>query len=92
MGNLMFGSNYNDYRMKSGYKPKSSTEAEWIFHKTATWAKQFAWLPHRCELTKKIIWLRVAYQGIANYGYPGEDVYEYRWHRYDEHIIWELQK
>ena len=88
----MFGSNYNDYRMKLGYNPKSSTEADWVFHKTAIWTKQFAWLPHRCELTKKIIWLQSAYQGIAGYGWQKSVVYECHWHSYDEHIIWELQR
>ena len=89
----MFGSNYNDYRMKLGYNPKSSTEADWVFHKTAIWTKEVAWLPHRCNLTKKIIWLQFAYQGIARYyGQSVHVVYEYHWHRYDEHIIWELQK
>jgi len=93
----MFGSNYNDYRMKLGYNPKSSTEADWVFYKKAIWIKEFAWLPHRCMLTKKIIWLKDAYKGTALYSvhnsvHDAVITSEYRWHDYDEHIIWELQK
>jgi len=93
MGYVVFGNNYNDYRMKLGYKPKSSTEADWMFHKTATWTKDFAWLPHRCMLTKKIIWLKNAYKGTAIYGfYDNVTTTEYGWHDKHEHIIWELQR
>lgn len=89
----MFGSNYNDYRMKLGYNPKSSTEADWVFHKTAIWTKQFAWLPHQCSLTKKYIWLKDAYKGTAIYRFQDSHLLsEHRWHDYNEHIIWELQK
>jgi hypothetical protein len=88
----MFGTNYNDHRAAAGFAEKSQQEADWVFHKTAIWTRQFAWLPHRCELTKKIIWLQSAYQGRAGYGDPNEAVYEYRWHDYNEHIIWELKR
>ena len=89
----MFGTNYNDVRAAAGYVRKSQFEALYHFYKTATWTRQFAWLPHRCMLTKKIIWLQFAYQGIAGYyGQSVHVVYEYHWHRYDEHIIWELRK
>ena len=89
----MFGSNYNDYRIKLGYNPKLSTEAEWTFYKTATWTKQFAWLPHRCNLTKEYIWLENAYKGTAIYRVDDNHfISEHTWHNYDEHIIWELQR
>ena len=89
----MFGSNYNDYRMKLGYNPKSLDEVEWMFYRTALWTKKFAWVPHRCNLTKKFIWLENAYKGTAEYRSGDIDsVCEHRWHNYDEHIIWELQK
>ena len=87
----MFGTNYNDHRAAAGFAEKSQQEADWVFHKTAIWTKQFAWLPHRCELTKKIIWLQLAYQGRAGYGDPSEAVYEYRWHDRHEHLIWVLK-
>ena len=88
----MFGTNYNDVRAAAGYVRKSQFEALYHFYKTATWTRQFAWLPHRCELTKKIIWLQSAYQGIAVYGWPENVVCEYHWHSYNEHIIWELRR
>jgi len=87
----MFGTNYNDHRAAAGYVRKSQLDALYHFYKMATWTRQFAWLPHRCELTKKIIWLQLAYQGRAGYHGPGEVVYEYHWHRYDEHLIWTLK-
>ena len=89
----MFGSNYNDYRIKLGYNPKLSTESDWHFYRIASWTKDFAWVPHRCNLTKKYIWLEYAYRGMAIYRAGDFDsVTEYQWHNYDEHIIWELQK
>ena len=89
----MFGSNYNDYRIKLGYSPRSLSESQWYFYRIATWTKEFAWLPHCCLLTKKYIWLKYAYKGTA--AYRVEDrlvINEYKWHEYNEHIIWELQK
>jgi hypothetical protein len=89
----MFGSNYNNYRVKLGYNPRSLTESQWYFYRIATWTKEFAWLPHRCMLTKKYIWLEYAYRGKAVYLVEDRVVInEYKWHDYDEHIIWELQK
>ena len=87
----MFGTNYNDHRAAAGYAEKIQREADAFFYYKATWSRKFAWLPHRCELTKKIIWLQSAYRGIAGYGGPGEVEYEYRWHRYDEHLFWTLK-
>jgi len=93
MGNLMFGSNYNNYRVKLGYNPRSLSESQWYFYKIATWTKEFAWLPHRCMLTKKYIWLKYAYRGKASYRVEDNLILnEHKWHDYTEHIIWELQK
>ena len=88
----MFGTNYNDHRMKLGYTPKSNSAADQEFYRSAKWSLRYAILPHRCELTKKIIWLENAYYGCAEWLRPGGLEYEDCWHRYNEHIIWELQK
>ena len=88
----MFGTNYNDYRMKLGYTACTIDEADGMFKRYAIWTRQFAWLPHRCELTQKWIWFSQAYCGRAIWSGPGTPVVETRWHRYDEHIIWELQR
>ena len=87
----MFGTNYNDHRAAAGFAEKSQREADAFFYYKAAWTLQFAWLPHQCELTKKIIWLQSAYQGRASYGDPSEAVYEYRWHDRHEHLIWVLK-
>jgi len=87
----MFGSNYNNHRASLGYSVRSVEEADRTFYNRAEWSMKFAILPHRCNITKKIIWLQSAYQGCA--GYPGQVnvVYEYRWHDRHEHLIWILK-
>jgi hypothetical protein len=86
----MFGSNYNDHRERLGWKAKTVEEADVFFYKMATWTEQFAWWPHRCELTKKIIWLQRAYCGhVRWFGYMLTA--EYRWHDRHEHLIWVLK-
>ena len=89
----MFGSNYNDYRMSLGYKPKSLDEIEWHFYKTGPqWEYKFAYLPKRCNLTGKRIWLKKAYRGEARYRAGDFHIlYEYRWHDRHEHLIWTLK-
>ena len=31
------------------------------------WKRQFAWWPHRCYYSKKLIWLTWAYSGSSTY-------------------------
>jgi len=59
-----------------GYQPKMDN---WHFYKKATWYYKFAWLPHKCQLSGKRIWLKTAYRGMAVYTGPGDPVYEYKW-------------
>ena len=86
----MFGTNYNDHRVAMGYSAKSDQEADEMFYKYATWTRKFAWLPHRCELTRKIIWFQHGYRGhMIWYGEWSTD--EYRWHDLQEHLFWTLK-
>ena len=87
----MFGQNYNDHRASLGYSVRSMAEMDQAFYNRAQWSMKFAILPHRCELTKKIIWLQFAYRGRASYGDPSDAVYEYRWHDRHEHLFWVLK-
>lgn len=57
------------------------------------WQYKFAWLPHRCHISNRIIWLTWAYRGTAAYRAGDFDaVYEHRWHDRIEHLIWTLKK
>ena len=55
------------------------------FYMRAEWTKEFAWMPHRCVISNRIIWLRFGYMGMAMWTGPGEPVYEYNWHTEKEH-------
>jgi hypothetical protein len=46
------------------YTDGSEVSAEDTFFKDASWSLQFAWLPHRCDITGKEIWFEWAYRGI----------------------------
>lgn len=52
----------------------------------------FAWFPHRCALTNKLIWLTVGYRLTSVWMGPGSDVVEHRWHNKLEHIFWKLKR
>jgi hypothetical protein len=88
----MFGSNYNDHRASLGYSIRNKKEIDQAFYNRAQWSMKFTILPHRCDITKKIIWLQYAYYGIAIWTGPGDDAVETRWHSKLEHIIFQLKR
>jgi len=63
----------------------------WSFYQKANWTKRFTFIPRRCALTDKIIWLKWAYRGVATWTGPGDPVYEYRWHNLKGHLLWLLK-
>ncbi len=63
-----------------------------IFYSRAEWTRTFAWRPHRCHISKRIIWLKMAYRGIVTYLDPGVPMVQYIWHHEHEHLIWILKK
>jgi len=65
---------------------------DWVFLRKAIWKERFALLPHRCRISKKIIWLKKGYEGTATYTGPGLPVTETHWHTTGEHIKWILTK
>jgi hypothetical protein len=65
---------------------------DWAFLRKAIWKHKFAILPHRCRISKKIIWLKKGYEGTATYTGPGTPVTETHWHTTGEHIKWILTK
>lgn len=65
---------------------------DWTFLKRAKWKETFALLPHRCRISKRWIWLKKAYKGVATYTGPGTPVIETHWHESGEHIKWLLTR
>lgn len=61
------------------------------FYNRADWTMKFCWLPRRCVLSNKLMWLKYAYKGTAMWTGPGEPVYEHRWHDKQEHLIWKIK-
>jgi len=61
------------------------------FYLKAEWKLRFAWLPHRCMITNRRVWLEFAYCGTAMWTGPGDPVYETQWHNKQEHLIWALK-
>lgn len=53
---------------------------------------RFVFLPKRCDLSNKRIWLEYGYKLTATWTGPGNSIVEERWHNSHEHIIWKLKK
>ena len=87
----MFSTNYNEHRASLGYSVRCTAEMNQAFRDRAQWTMEFAWLPHRCDITKRIIWLQWAYRGRAVWTGPGDDAVETRWHDRHEHLIYTLK-
>lgn len=64
---------------------------DWFYRRCVGWELSFAWLPHRCYITNRLIWLEYAYRGMSILTGPGDDIVEYRWHDKMEHLIFKLK-
>lgn len=53
---------------------------------------KFAWLPQKCNISGKRIWLKYGYRMTRIITGPGEPLFVYRWHDKVEHIIWKLKQ
>lgn len=83
-----------------------STEVEiinimknWYFYRTAEWTKKFAWLPKRCDRTRKLIWLTHGYNGTTTVEIAAFDMgmnktvtIDTRWLTKQEFILFALTK
>jgi hypothetical protein len=71
-------------------------DANW-FYKRADWQWTFAWLPHRCDRTGQLIWLKYAYCGTVRYEHLVERMsdkpltMERRWVTTEEWIVSQLK-
>jgi hypothetical protein len=52
----------------------------------------FAWLPKKCHISGKRIWLKYGYRLTRMISGPGDTLFLYRWHDKNEHIIWKLKQ
>lgn len=59
--------------------------------KIKNWRLTFSWLPHRCNLSNQIIWLKYGYEGSELITGLGDPVVNAYWHERNEHIIWTLK-
>ena len=62
--------------------------AEEYFNRRAHWSYKFAWLPHKCELSGKTIWLKYGYKGECRIG-DYMDPVDVRWRSTNSHL-WKL--
>lgn len=68
-----------------------ANHADEIFYQRAVWYLKFSWLPKRCCLSNRQLWLRFAYQGTAMYSGPGSCVFEYKWIAKEQFLFARLQ-
>jgi hypothetical protein len=61
------------------------------FFRKAIWKLTFAWLPRRCLLSNRWIWLQLGYQGTAMWTGPGTPVFEVRWLTKEEFLVASLK-
>ena len=61
------------------------------FKNRALWYVKFAWLPKRCWISRRWIWLEKAYHGTAMWTGPGEPIFEYHWVNKDEYLVAKLK-
>ena len=56
--------------------------------------RKFAWLPHRCKLSNRIIWLQMGQYITEIWTAPvvWPPLYENYWHHDHENLIWLLKK
>lgn len=62
------------------------------FYDRCSWQLSFSWLPRRCSISNKLIWLKYAYRGIRVITGPGEAIVDVRWHDGVEHMLWQLKR
>ena len=69
-----------------------TVDEDWFYSRCLGWQLKFAWLPQRCHITNRVIWLEYAYKGTVRF--RNGDItfdHEHRWHDKAEHLIWKLK-
>lgn len=52
---------------------------------------KFAYLPKRCRISNKLIWLKYGYVVTLMYTGPGQPVFEYFWYTKSEFLVQKLK-
>jgi len=52
---------------------------------------KFTYLPKRCYITGKWLWLKKAVRKVALWTGPGDSIFEYRWYDKDEYLFYKLR-
>jgi hypothetical protein len=69
--------------------PKSEN---WGLSQVQHWELKLCILPHKCFLTDKTLWGKLAYKGDRYIHGPGEPVIETFWIEKHEFLIWQLKR
>lgn len=59
-----------------------------IYKLQMQWQLRFMWLPKRCDITNKLLWLTHAYHGVRLINGPGDAIVIDYYHNRQEHLIW----
>lgn len=63
-----------------------------VFYSRAEWKLVFLWIPKRCEISGKLLWLTWVQRGRAVWTGPGDPVIEDIYHDRRDHLVWILKK
>jgi hypothetical protein len=77
--------------MGSNYIPSYFETIEYALDCVSNWALKFAWVPHRCCKSERLIWLEHAYQGTRIITGPGTPITETFWLNKADFVIWKLK-
>ena len=73
------------------YDSKDRVDGWDHFDRVSTTNLKFTFLPRRCYISGKYIWLKHAYRKTATYTGPGEPVHEHRWYDKKEFLVARLK-
>ena len=70
---------------------------EYFYNKCSPAVLEFTWLPKRCAISGKRIWLKYGYKmtmktRVEFVWMLGSPEFEERWHDRDSHIFWRLTR
>jgi len=79
-------------RMPMDSVTQSPPSEDWGLTRIFDWHLHFCWLPSKCFLTNKNIWLKKCYKGTRMITGPGEPVFiDYYIDKF-EFLIWQLKR
>lgn len=55
------------------------------------WERKFLFLPKRCIMSKKLMWLTFAFRGVRMITGPGDPIFLYKWINSSDFMLQRLQ-